>query len=180
MQNNAIRSYHQYTPQLGKDVMIDPSAVVTGQVSLGDDASVWPCVSIRGDLESIHIGARSNIQDGAVLHTSHHSPFNDRGYALAIGDDVTVGHNATLHGCTIENLCLIGMNAVILDGVLIPSYTFIAAHSLVPPGKHLESGFLYAGSPAKKVRELTEQEHDFFQYSATHYVKLKNQHLAQS
>ncbi len=179
MQRNAIRSFNQHSPQLGHEVMIDPSAVVSGQVSLGDDASIWPCASVRGDLEPIIIGARSNIQDGAVLHTSHHSPFNDRAYALTIGNDVTIGHNVTLHGCTIKDLCLVGMNAVILDGALIPPYTFIGAHSLVTAGKQLESGFLYAGSPAKKIRQLTEQECDFFHYSAAHYVSLKNQHLAQ-
>jgi len=179
MQKNAIRSLNQNTPQLGREVMIDASAVVTGRVRIGDDASIWPCVSIRGDLEPIMIGARSNIQDGAVLHTSHHSPFNDRAYALTLGNDVTVGHNATLHGCTIEDLCLIGMNAVILDGVLIPPYTLIGAHSLVPPGKQLQGGLLYAGSPAKPVRELTGKERAFFHYSAAHYVKLKNQHMTQ-
>ena len=179
MHKTALRPFGEHRPQLGKNAMVDPSAVVTGQVSLGDDASIWPCASVRGDLEPITIGARSNIQDGAVLHTSHHSPFNDRAYVLRIGDDVTVGHNATLHGCTIGDLCLIGMNAVVLDGALVPSYTFIAAHSLVSPGKQLESGFLYAGSPAKKVRELTQQEREFFHYSSAYYVRLKNQHMAQ-
>ena len=172
----SIRSYQNHSPTLGNNVFIDASAVVTGRVSLGDDASVWPCVSIRGDLEPIIIGKGSNIQDGAVLHTSHHSPFNDRGYPLTIGDYVTVGHNATLHGCTIGDLCLIGMNAVVLDGVVLEPKVFVAAHSLVTPGKHLEGGYLYAGSPVKKVRALTEQELAFFQYSADHYIKLQQQH----
>lgn len=174
MQN--IRKFLEHAPQLGRDVFVDLAAVVTGQVSLGDDVSVWPNVSIRGDLMPIQIGNRSNIQDNCVIHTSHDSEFY-AGAACTIGEDVTVGHGAILHGCTIEDRVLIGMNAVVLDRSVIPSEVIIGAGSLVPPGKTLESGYLYVGAPAKKARPLTDTEKAYFTYSAAHYIKLKNQHM---
>jgi carbonic anhydrase/acetyltransferase-like protein (isoleucine patch superfamily) len=173
----AIRSYQQFTPQLGERVFVDASAVVLGDVEIGDDSSVWPLVVIRGDMHSIRIGERSSVQDGSVLHITHAGPFNPGGYPLNIGDDVTVGHNVTLHGCNVGNRVLIGMGSIVMDGVVIEDEVVLGAGSLVPPGKRLESGYLYVGSPAKQARALTEQERGYFRYSADNYVRLKDQHL---
>lgn len=171
-----IRAYQDKQPSLAQGVYVDPQAVVIGEVQLGEDASIWPCAVARGDVNVISIGARTNIQDGAVLHVSHTSPFGE-GYALKIGNDVTVGHNATLHACTIEDEVLIGMNATVLDGAVIPKHCIVGANALVPPGKQLLSGWLYMGIPAKAVRQLSDEDVRFFKYSAEHYVRLKNQYL---
>jgi carbonic anhydrase/acetyltransferase-like protein (isoleucine patch superfamily) len=173
----AIRTYQQFTPQLGERAFVDASAVVMGDVEIGADSSIWPLVVIRGDMHSIRIGARTSIQDGCVLHITHAGPFNPRGYPLNIGDDVTIGHNVTLHGCNIADRVLIGMGSIIMDGVVIDEEVVLGAGSLVTPGSHLESGYLYVGSPAKKARELTEKERSYFRYSADNYVRLKDQHL---
>lgn len=162
---------------LGNRVFVDQSAVVLGNVVIGDDSSIWPMAVVRGDMNSISIGARTSIQDGSVLHITHTSRFNPRGFALEIGSDVTVGHNATLHGCTIHDRCLIGIGAVIMDGAVVEEEVIVAAGCLAPPGKRLQSGFLYKGNPAKMVRPLTEQEISFFPYSASNYVKLKDEYL---
>ncbi len=158
----SIRIYNQILPQCGSRVLIDPSAVVIGDVHLADDCSVWPQAVIRGDMHSIRIGARSSVQDGSVLHITHAGPFNPEGYPLTIGEDVTIGHQALLHGC-----------ARIDDDVVL------GAGSLVPPGKHLASGYLYMGRPAQQVRALTEQEMAYFTYSAANYVRLKDEYLLQ-
>ncbi|MFK0573229.1 gamma carbonic anhydrase family protein [Endozoicomonas sp.] len=144
---------------------------------MGDDSSVWPTTVIRGDMHSITIGARTSIQDGSVLHITHASDYNPNGYPLVIGDDVTIGHKAVLHGCTIKNRCLIGIGAIILDGAVVEEEVIVAAGCLVPPGKRLESGFVYKGNPATKTREISEKERSFFKYSADNYVKLKNRYL---
>lgn len=178
--HSAIRCYKSHTPYLGKDVFVDDSAVVIGQVKLGDDVSIWPCAVIRGDMHFIHIGARSNVQDNAILHITHASDFNTDGWPLIIGDDVTIGHGACLHGCTIGNRVLIGIGSIILDGAVVPNDVVIGAGTLVPPGKKLESGFLYTGSPCKQARPLKESEKVFFTYSAQNYVKLKDEYLATS
>ena len=150
--------------------------MVIGNVSLGPDSSIWPLCAVRGDIHSITIGARSNIQDGSVLHVTHDSDYAPRGFALSIGDDVTVGHKVILHACTIGNRCLVGMGSTVLDGVVFEDEVMLGAHSLVSPGKRLESGYLYLGSPARQARALTEQERQWLRYSATHYVELKNRH----
>ena len=175
-----IRSYQGHTPKLGERVMIDPSAVVLGDLVVGDDVSVWPQCAVRADMHRIRIGSRTNIQDGSVLHITHASDFNGAGYPLTIGDDVTVGHNAVLHGCTIGNRVLVGIGSVVMDGVVVEDEVMIGAGSLVTPGKTLTSGWLYAGSPARQVREITERERTFLTYSAKNYVKLKEQFLAES
>ncbi|UTW10754.1 gamma carbonic anhydrase family protein [Marinobacterium rhizophilum] len=175
-----IRSYQGKTPQLGQKVFVDPSAVVLGDVTIGDDSSIWPLVVVRGDMHQIRIGARSSIQDGSVLHITHAGPFNPDGFALLIGDDVTVGHQAMLHGCSIGNRILIGMGSMVMDGAVIEDEVVLGAGSLVPPGKTLHSGYLYVGRPAKQVRPLTEKELAFFTYSAGNYVRLKDQHLQES
>ncbi len=173
----SIRSFENHSPQLGNKVFIDPTALVLGQVTIGDDSSVWPMATIRGDVHSISIGARTSVQDGSVLHVTHAGPYDPEGHDLVIGDNVTIGHKAMIHGCTIESNCLIGMGAVIMDDAIIHSNVILGANSLVPPGRKLKGGFLWVGSPARKIRPLTEEEKKFFQYSANNYVKLKDRHL---
>jgi carbonic anhydrase/acetyltransferase-like protein (isoleucine patch superfamily) len=172
-----IRTFKNNTPTLGQRVMVDDSAVLIGNVTLGDDSSVWPATVIRGDVNNIHIGERTSIQDGTVLHVSHANNINPEGDALMIGDDVTVGHRVVLHGCTIGDECLIGINSVVLDKAVLQKHVLLGANSLVPPGKVLESGYLYLGSPVKQVRRLTEAELAYFKYSAEHYVTLKDEYL---
>jgi carbonic anhydrase/acetyltransferase-like protein (isoleucine patch superfamily) len=172
-----IRSFGGHTPSFGEKVFVDPSAVVLGDVVLGDDVSVWPQVAIRGDMHRIRIGDRTSVQDGTVLHITHAGPYNDGGWPLIIGSDVIIGHNATLHGCTLGDRVLIGMGATVMDGAVIENDVVIAAGALVTPGKRLASGFLYAGSPAREVRPLSEREMSYFCYSAGNYVKLKDQHI---
>jgi len=171
-----IRTFQNITPELGNAVYVDESAVVIGDVVLGDDCSVWPQAVIRGDMHHIRIGKRTSIQDGSVLHITHASSYNEAGWPLTIGDDVTIGHRAILHGCTIGNRILIGNGAIVMDGAVIEDEVIIGANALVPPGKHLESGFLYVGSPCKPARPLSEKEKSFFLYTAANYVKLKNQY----
>ena len=173
----AIRTYQQFTPQLGERVFVDASAVVLGDVEIGTDSSVWPLVVIRGDMHSIRIGERSSVQDGSVLHITHAGPFNPQGFPLNIGDEVTIGHNVTLHGCSLGNRILVGMGSIIMDGAVVQDEVVIGAGSLVPPGKVLESGYLYVGSPVKQARPLTDNERSYFSYSAANYVRLKDQHL---
>ncbi|MFP5421575.1 MAG: gamma carbonic anhydrase family protein [Gammaproteobacteria bacterium] len=173
----AIRTYQQFTPQLGERVFVDASAVVLGDVEIGTDSSVWPLVVIRGDMHSIRIGERSSVQDGSVLHITHAGPFNPQGFPLNIGDEVTIGHNVTLHGCSLGNRILVGMGSIIMDGAVVQDEVVIGAGSLVPPGKVLESGYLYVGSPVKQARPLTDKERSYFSYSAANYVRLKDQHL---
>lgn len=175
----AIRKYQQHTPQLGARVFVDASAVVIGDVELGEDSSVWPMTVIRGDMHRIRIGARTSVQDGSVLHITHAGPFNPDGYPLIIGDEVTVGHKVTLHGCTLGNRILVGMGSIVMDGAVVEDEVIIGAGSLVPPGKRLESGYLYVGSPVKQARPLTDKECNFFSYTAGNYVKLKDLHLAE-
>lgn len=175
----AIRSFRGHSPVLGERVWVDDSATVIGEVSLGDDSSVWPQAVIRGDMHSITIGARTSIQDGSVLHVTHASDYNPGGWPVTIGDDVTTGHNVTLHGCTIGNRVLIGMCSTVMDGAVIEDEVIIGANTLVPPGKTLQSGHLYTGAPARPSRELTEKEIAYFSYVAGNYVKLKDEYLAE-
>ncbi len=133
--------------------------------------SVWPQVAIRGDMHRIRVGARTSVQDGSVLHITHAGPFNPEGWPLDIGCDVTIGHSAVLHGCTVGNRVLVGMSATVMDGVVVEDDVVIAAGALVTPGKRLRSGYLYAGSPAREVRLLSEKELAYFTYSANNYVQ---------
>ncbi|ELV8683473.1 gamma carbonic anhydrase family protein [Vibrio fluvialis] len=174
---SAIRSYKGITPQIGERVYIDESSVLVGDIKIGNDASIWPLVAARGDVNHIVIGARSNIQDGSVLHVTHKNNDNPDGYPLIIGEDVTVGHKVMLHGCTIQDRVLVGMGAIVLDGVVVESDVMIGAGSLVPPGKRLESGYLYIGSPVKQARPLNEKERAFLVKSAQNYVQNKNDYL---
>lgn len=173
-----VRRFGGHSPVIGARVFIDPSAVVIGDVALGDDASVWPQVSVRGDVHRIRVGARTSVQDGCVLHVTHAGPFNPDGWPLEIGGDVTIGHNATLHGCRVGDRVLVGMGSTIMDGAVVENDVVIAAGALVTPGKRLRSGYLYAGSPAREVRALSDKEMAYFCYSAGNYVRLKDEHLA--
>lgn len=175
---NKVESFSGKSPDLAKGVYIHPSATVIGDVTLGQDVSVWPGSVIRGDMMGIRIGNRSNVQDNAVLHTTHASEkFNPDGFPLTIGEDVVIGHKAVLHGCTVQDRVLIGIGAILNDGVVVESDVIVGAGSLVPPGKRLESGYVYAGNPAKQMRPLKEEEMSFLRYSPQNYIKLKNQYL---
>jgi len=174
---SSIRSYKGIAPKIGQDVYIDETAVLVGDIKIGDDSSVWPLVAARGDVNHIHIGQRTNIQDGSVLHVTHKNKENPDGYPLIIGNDVTIGHKVMLHGCTIQDRVLVGMGAIILDNVVVEQEVMIGAGSLVPPNKVLESGYLYVGSPVKKARPLTDKERAFLQKSADNYVQNKNDYL---
>jgi carbonic anhydrase/acetyltransferase-like protein (isoleucine patch superfamily) len=173
-----IRAYLGQLPTLGLGVYIDPAAVVIGDVELADDVSVWPATVIRGDVNFIRIGARTNIQDGSVVHVSHDGPHAKLGgFATRIGSDVTIGHKAIIHACTIEDAVLIGMGAIVLDGAVVKKHAFIGAGALVPPGKVIAEGEMWLGSPAKFARKLTDAEIEGLYYSAQHYVRMKNQYL---
>ena len=172
-----IRSFNNINPEIHETAYIDEQSTVIGNVKIGKDSAIWPQVVVRGDINSITIGDRTNIQDGSILHVTHASDFCPSGYSLSIGNDVTVGHSAVIHACTIKDTVLIGMGSIILDGAIINSNCMLAAGVLVGPGKELESGFLYVGSPAKKLRELSEREMKFLSYSAKGYVDLKNQYM---
>jgi len=173
-----ISAYQGIAPQLGSRVYVHPAACVIGDVVLGDDVSVWPGAVVRGDVNHIRIGDGSNIQDGSVLHISHKSSWDPKGSPLIIGSNVTVGHKVILHGCTIADECLIGMGAIVMDKVIVEPRVLIGAGSLVPEGKVLESGYLYLGSPVRRVRPLSERELAHFMYSAQHYIRLKNNYMA--
>ncbi|MEN8219526.1 MAG: gamma carbonic anhydrase family protein [Pseudomonadota bacterium] len=172
----SIRDYAGYSPVIAEGVYIDPMALVIGQVTIAEQASLWPMVVARGDVHSISIGARTNVQDNSVLHVTHDSQYCPGGRALVIGEAVTVGHQANLHACTINHHCLIGIGAIVLDGAVLEPYTLLGAGSLVPPGKVLDGGYLWLGSPVKKVRPLSETELGHFEYSANHYVELAREH----
>jgi carbonic anhydrase/acetyltransferase-like protein (isoleucine patch superfamily) len=159
---------------------VDTTALVIGQVTIGEDSSIWPQSVVRGDIHIIGIGDRSNIQDGTVIHVTHGGPFNPGGFSTTIGDDVTIGHKVMLHGCTIGDRVLIGMGAIVMDGVVVESDVVVGGGSLVPPGKRLESGYLYVGSPVKQIRKLSDAELQYFTYSASKYVELKDRYLRHS
>ena len=173
-----LRRFEQHAPEVHPDAWMDPTCLVIGDVHIGAGSSVWPGVVIRGDINLIRIGRETNIQDGCVLHNSHDGPFMPGGAALTIGNRVTVGHKAILHGCEIADECLVGMGAIVMDRVVVEPGVIIGAGALIPPGKVLRSGYLYTGSPARQARPLTEQEKRYFGYSAKYYVKLAERHRA--
>ena len=168
----SVRNHEGINPRIAGDVYIDRDSVVIGDVEIGEKSSVWPMTVIRGDIHRIRIGKRTSVQDGSILHVTHAGPYNPDGFPLIIGDDVTIGHKAMLHGCTIGNRILIGMAAVIMDGVVVQDEVIIAAGTLVPPGRVLESGYLYMGNPVRQARALTDKERNFFLYTAKRYVDL--------
>jgi len=175
--STSIRPYKGVFPKIMDSNYIDPSAVIVGDVTLADDVSIWPLVAARGDVNTIKIGARTNIQDGTVLHVTRKSEHNPDGNKLIIGTDVTVGHKCMLHGCILGDRILVGMGAIIMDGAIVENDVFIGAGSLVPPYKTLVSGYLYVGNPVKQIRPLKESEADFLKQSALNYVDLKNDYL---
>ncbi|HUH30568.1 MAG TPA: gamma carbonic anhydrase family protein [Rhodanobacter sp.] len=175
---NPLRSYRGTAPQLGQRVYVDPAATVIGAVELGDDVSIWPGAVLRGDVHHIRVGARSNIQDGAIVHVTHDGPYSPGGSPCIIGMGVTIGHGAVVHACTIGDGCLIGMHATVLDGARIGNYGFVGAGSLLAPGKVVGVGELWVGNPARFVRKLSERQIEQLQYSANHYVRLKDEYLA--
>jgi len=174
-----VRSLGELQPRIGARVYVDETALVVGDVDIGADSSIWPMCVVRGDVHQVRIGARSNIQDGCVLHVSHASSYRPGGAPLHIGDAVTVGHKVLLHGCTVEDGCFIGMGAVVMDGAVLGAGLLLGAASLVPGGKELEGGYLYLGSPVRRVRALTESERTYLTYSADHYVRVKDRYLAE-
>ena len=167
-------------PQQRDRVFIHKSAHVSGAVTLGDDVSVWPMAVIRGDVNRISIGARCNIQDGAVLHVTHESSWAPDGIPLVLGEDITVGHGAILHACRVGDRCLVGMGAIVMDGAEMEADSMVAAGAVVTPGTRIPSGTLWKGNPARQARELKESEIRNLEYSARHYVRLKDRYLEQS
>jgi carbonic anhydrase/acetyltransferase-like protein (isoleucine patch superfamily) len=174
----ALSSYLGSHPDIGAHTYIHPSAQVIGEVSLGEHASIWCNAVVRGDVNRIVVGRCSNIQDFVMCHVSHKHPGKPLGSPLLIGERVTIGHNAILHGCTIGNDCLVGMGAIVMDDAVLSARVMVGAGSLVPPGKVLESGYLYVGRPVRKVRALSDAELAFLTYSAEHYVRVKNNYLS--
>lgn len=172
-----IRSYKGVEPKISINAYVDESAVLIGQIEIGNDSSVWPLVAARGDVNFIKIGERTNIQDGSVLHLTRKSENNPNGYPLIIGDDVTVGHKVMLHGCQLGNRILVGMGAIVMDNAIVEDDVIIGGGALVPPNKTLKSGFLYVGSPVKQARALSQEEIKFLKTSAINYVELKNDYL---
>ncbi len=173
-----LQTFRGMSPKLGQRVYIHPRATIIGNVSIEDDCSVWPGAVIRGDMHSIHIGARSNVQDNSVLHITHDSEFNPDGWPLVIGADVVIGHRSILHGCTLGNRILVGNGAIINDGAIIEDDVIIGAGCMVPPGKTIESGSVYIGNPCRAHRALSDLEKKFLIYSPANYVKLKDGYLA--
>ena len=171
-----IRTFLEHTPKIHSSAYIDPTALVIGQVTIGQQSSIWPMTVVRGDINTVEIGERSNIQDGSILHVSHDGKYSPGGAKLTIGNDVTVGHSVVLHACTLMDCCLIGIGSVILDNAVVHKHAMVGAGSLVTNGKELEGGYLWMGRPAKKVRALTSEEIEYLTYSAGHYVKVKEMH----
>lgn len=171
-----MRVLENIHPKIPESAYVDEAALVIGDVALGQDASIWPMAVLRGDMQPIRVGDRSNIQDGTMVHVTHDGPYSPGGHPCRIANDVTVGHHAVLHGCTVEAYCLIGIGTLVMDGAVVGARSLVAAGSLVPPGKELEGGFLWVGRPVKKMRPLTEEELSFLEYSAAHYVRTKNRH----
>lgn len=173
-----IRPYQGQMPRLGQRVYVDVGAHLIGDVELGDDVSLWPGVVVRGDVNYIRIGARTNVQDGTIIHVSHDGPYTrPGGYPTIIGADVTIGHGAIVHACVIEDACLIGMHSTVLDGATVRKHGFVGAGAVIPPGKTVGERELWLGNPAKLVRVLSDRDVESLYYSATHYVKLKDRYL---
>jgi carbonic anhydrase/acetyltransferase-like protein (isoleucine patch superfamily) len=177
-----IRNFEGMKPEIATGAWVDETALVIGDVHIGRDSGIWPMCVLRGDINSIRIGERTNIQDGSVLHVTHageHSTI-PAGAALTIGSGVTVGHGVILHACTVEDDCLIGMGSVVMDKAIVRRHALVAAGAVVGPGKDLQGGYVWLGNPVRKGRALTAQEIAFLEYSANHYVDLKNRHLRSS
>ena len=172
------RNFKEWSPIIKKDAWIAESASVIGRVTMGVDSAIWFGCVVRGDVHFITIGDRTNIQDLSMIHVTHHKRDDmSDGNPTVIGDDVTVGHRVMLHGCTIEDACLIGMSATILDGAVIGKESIVGAGSLVTKNKIFPPRSLIMGSPAKVVRELTDDEVAELYASASRYVEFKNEYI---
>lgn len=166
-----IKPYKGIYPKIHPTVFVAENAVIIGDVEIGADSSIWYGAVIRGDVNYIRIGERTNIQDGTIIHVDH------KKYPTIIGSNVTVGHKVMLHACTVEDYCLIGMSATVMDGVVVGKQSIVAAGAVVPPGKIIEPQSLWAGVPAKFIRKLTDEELTWLEKSAENYVKYKNSYL---
>lgn len=166
-----LHPYKGIFPNISSRVWLAPGAQIIGDVEIGEDAGIWYNCVIRGDVNNIKIGARTNIQDGTVIHVSSTLQ------GTYIGADVTVGHMALLHACTIEDAAFIGMQACVMDGAYVESGAMVAAGALVTPGKRVPGGQLWAGAPARFMRDLTAEEKAYIPYSAKHYVELAARYL---
>ncbi len=173
----SLEKFREYSPQIHPSSYIAKQATIIGRVTVGEHSSVWPACVIRGDVEHINIGDKTNIQDGSILHVTHDGDYTAGGFPLNIGSGVTVGHGAILHACTIGDFCLIGMGSIILDGAIIEDYAMIGAGAVVPPGKRVKSGTLWLGNPAREIRNLSKEEMQRIEYSADHYVTLMQEYL---
>jgi carbonic anhydrase/acetyltransferase-like protein (isoleucine patch superfamily) len=165
-----IRAWGGKAPRLADSVWVAEDAVVIGDVEIGPESSIWFGAVVRGDVNHIRIGARTNVQDHAVLHVTGGT------HPTVVGDDVTLGHRVTLHGCTVKDRCLIGIGAVVMDGAVVGEDAMVGAGSLVPPGMVVPTGMLALGSPAKVKRELTREEIEYFRRSATSYAGYAGQY----
>ncbi len=168
-----ILPFKGVSPKIADTAFIAPGAVIVGDVEIGEDASVWYGAVLRGDVNHIRVGARTNIQDGTVIHVTH------GGNPTLLGDDVLIGHSVTLHACTVESTGFVGMGATVLDGAVVKGGAMIAANALVTPGKVAGPGELWAGSPAKHVRAVKEEEAKWNAWAIPHYVRLGREHAAE-
>ena len=166
-----ILPYKNTSPRIDGSVFVAPNAMVAGDVDIGADCGVWFSCTIRGDVNEIRIGARTNIQDNTVIHVAY------KGHGTYIGDDVTIGHGCIIHACTIGDQCLVGMGSCVMDGAVIEAGAMLAAGSLLTPGKTIPSGQLWGGRPARYMRDLNDDEHAHIAWSAEHYVRLAQDYL---
>ena len=169
---SSIHAFEGKEPQIAADAWVHSSALVIGDVSLGAGSSIWPQCVVRGDIHRIEIGRATNIQDGSILHVSHDSRFMPGGAPILIHDRVTVGHQVVLHGCEIQEGCLVGIGARVLDRAVLKPRTLLGAGALVTPGQVLEGGYLWLGAPARRARPLTDRELEYLDYVADNYLRL--------
>lgn len=172
-----IRPFKGMKPKIAENAFIAETAVIIGDVTIGSEASIWYNVVARGDVNSITIGARSNVQDMTMLHVTHKKNADDPGAPLVIGDDVTIGHSVTLHGCTLENGCFIGMQAMVMDKAVVGEGALVGARALVTEGTIIPPHTLWVGAPARYKRDLTEDEIAWLKKSAGNYVRYSREFL---
>jgi carbonic anhydrase/acetyltransferase-like protein (isoleucine patch superfamily) len=165
-----IRPFRNVMPRIADDAFIAPGVVLVGDVTVESGASVWYGCVLRGDDNTIHIGPRANIQDGTVIHVTLHD------FPTLIGADVIIGHGARLHGCTLEDNCLVGIGTVVLDGVVVERQAMVAAGAVVTPKKRVPTGQLWAGNPARYMRDLRPEDTEFLEWDAAHYARLAHEY----
>lgn len=166
-----ILPYKGVTPDIHKDAFIAPNAVIIGDVEVGAKTGIWFNCMVRGDMNEIRIGANTNIQDGTVIHV------DSKTFGTIIGDNITVGHMCLLHACTLEDGCMVGMNATVMDGAVVESGALVAAGALVTPGKKVGAGEVWAGSPARKLRDVGDNDQDMLDYIWPGYVELAEEYI---